>query len=315
MKRVRFLSIFGGLLFCAAHLPAAQRTFVSAANGYDSNPCSRSLPCRNFAAALPLTDPDGEVIVLDSGGYGAVTITQPVSLISPRGVHAGITAFSGNAVTVNAGDTAHVVLKSLSLSSQGGFYGIEASQTVAALYVESCMINGFFGPGIHFIPTTPGSRLYVSDTVVRRSSSSAIAVFAGTAIIDSVLIYEVGAGVDVRGSAQATVRKTVASAVLAAFTVSTGKLMIENSIGSNGNNGFTASSSSVMTMTRCASTSNTNGVRADGAGTTIYVSDSTITTNAMGLFASTGGVIATRGNNTVQGNTFNGGFNGSFPAN
>src|SRR5438876_9156935 len=100
------------LLFGATNLPAAQRTFVSAAIGSDANPCTRALPCRSFAAALPFTDTDGEVIVVDSGGYGPVTITQSVSLIAPDGVYAGITtlAFSGPAVTVNAGDTANVIL-------------------------------------------------------------------------------------------------------------------------------------------------------------------------------------------------------------
>src|SRR5437667_6512142 len=93
------------LLFGATNLPAAQRTFVSAATGSDANTCTRSLPCRSFAAALQFTDPDGEVIVVDSGGYGPVTITQAVSLISPEGVHAGITAASGNAITLNAGDS------------------------------------------------------------------------------------------------------------------------------------------------------------------------------------------------------------------
>src|SRR5882672_9726045 len=111
----RFFAFLTCAMFCAARLFAAQRTFVSAANGNDANSCSRPLPCRSFAAAIPFTDPEGEVIVLDSGGYGAVTINQSVSLISPSGVHAGITASSGNAVTVNAGDSAHVVLRNLSL--------------------------------------------------------------------------------------------------------------------------------------------------------------------------------------------------------
>jgi hypothetical protein len=149
MKIFRFLTALALSTLVAAELPAVQRTFVSAVNGDDTNPCSRLQPCRNFAAALPLTDPNGEVVVLDSGGYGVVTITQPVSLISPSGVHAGITAFSGNAITIEA--SGHVVLKNLSLNAQGGVSGIDAN-TVSALYVEGCVINGFSSFGIRFDP-------------------------------------------------------------------------------------------------------------------------------------------------------------------
>ena len=56
----------------------AQRTFVSS-TGVDSHPCNLAQPCRSFASAIAQTDIGGEVIVLDSAGYGPVTITQSVS--------------------------------------------------------------------------------------------------------------------------------------------------------------------------------------------------------------------------------------------
>src|SRR5436853_5663 len=82
---------------------SAQRTFVSAATGNDANPCNRAAPCRNFAAAIAQTASGGEVVVLDSGGYGTVTISQAVSLVAPPGVYAGISVFSGTGITINAG--------------------------------------------------------------------------------------------------------------------------------------------------------------------------------------------------------------------
>src|SRR5437870_11556491 len=90
-------SFASGRAPAAAHKAAAlaQRTFVSAATGNDANPCTRTAPCRNFAAAIAQTASGGEVVVLDSGGYGTVTINQAVSLIAPSGVYAGITVFSG----------------------------------------------------------------------------------------------------------------------------------------------------------------------------------------------------------------------------
>src|SRR5437588_4826589 len=81
----------------------AQRSFVSAGSGSDSNPCTRSAPCRNFQAAIAQTVSGGEVVALDSGGYGPVTINQAITLVAPPGVYAGVTAFSGPAIGINAG--------------------------------------------------------------------------------------------------------------------------------------------------------------------------------------------------------------------
>src|SRR5438093_6424824 len=63
-----------------------QRTFVSAHTGSDANPCGPTTPCRSFGAAMALTLSGGEIIVLDSGGYGTVTIDKSVSIVSPAGV-------------------------------------------------------------------------------------------------------------------------------------------------------------------------------------------------------------------------------------
>lgn len=49
---------------------AVQRTFV-ASDGNDANACSLIAPCRTFQAAVNLVDSAGEVVALDSGGFGA----------------------------------------------------------------------------------------------------------------------------------------------------------------------------------------------------------------------------------------------------
>ena len=91
------------VLSCLATTAAGiQRTFV-ASSGVDTNPCNLPAPCRTFGAAMAHTDPSGEVIVLDSAGYGAFTVAQTVSIIAPAGVYAGITVFSGTGITIAAG--------------------------------------------------------------------------------------------------------------------------------------------------------------------------------------------------------------------
>jgi hypothetical protein len=50
--------------------PPAARTFV-ASTGSDSDPCSRVDPCRTFQAAVDATAAGGEVVALDSAGFGS----------------------------------------------------------------------------------------------------------------------------------------------------------------------------------------------------------------------------------------------------
>src|SRR5437899_9635782 len=97
----------------------AQRTFV-ASNGNDMNSCNRTDPCRSFGAAIAQTNANGEVVAIDSAGYGPVTITQSATIVAPLGVHAGISVFMGDGVTINAGMNDVIVLRNLYLHSQGG---------------------------------------------------------------------------------------------------------------------------------------------------------------------------------------------------
>ena len=127
--------------FISLQAQAVQRTHVSAAFGADSNTasnCSAAAPCRFFAAAMSVTDNNGEVIVLDSGGYGAVTITQSVALIAPTGVYAGISIFPGADGVTIATAGVNVVLRGLTINGQGGNNGIFMTAG-NRLTVENCV--------------------------------------------------------------------------------------------------------------------------------------------------------------------------------
>src|SRR5204863_5522201 len=77
----------------------ATRTWVSGV-GDDANPCSRTAPCKTFAGAISKTTVGGEIDALDSGGFGAVTITKSVT-IDGGGTFASILAASTNGINVN----------------------------------------------------------------------------------------------------------------------------------------------------------------------------------------------------------------------
>src|SRR5207302_4023776 len=132
----------------AASLPAAAvpRTFVSGL-GNDANPGTLTSPKRSFGSALTVTDPGGEIIVLDSAGYGPVTINKAVSIISPPGVYAGVTVTSGDGITVSAGASDVVILRGLTINGAGGTNGINFTDG-AALHVENCVISRFSNDGI-----------------------------------------------------------------------------------------------------------------------------------------------------------------------
>src|SRR5205823_6774703 len=135
----RALCIAAALLCSGSVFAASQRSFVSGV-GVDTNPCSRTAPCRSFATAMLVTSPNGEIVVLDSAGFGTLIITQAVAVVSPLGVHAGISAFSGDAVTVTAGGSDIVVLRSLYINSQGASTGINFTSG-AGLHIENCVVS------------------------------------------------------------------------------------------------------------------------------------------------------------------------------
>jgi hypothetical protein len=134
------------------------RTFI-ASNGLDTNDGKLATPCRSIGAALAQTDPGGEIIVLDSAGYGTVTINKSVSVIAPPGVYAGITVAAGTGVDVTAGV---VTLRGLTIRGPGGAIGIHVGN--ATVHVDGCTISGLGQFGIH--ADTANGEVHVRDTQV-----------------------------------------------------------------------------------------------------------------------------------------------------
>ena len=123
---------------------AVQRAFV-ASYGSDSNVtsnCPVNLPCRWFRTAVTVVDPNGEVVALDTAPYGTVTLTQSISLTAAPGVYAGMSVFPGATGVTIATPGVNVVLRGLTINSQGGDAGI--SMTAGAkLSIENCVISNF----------------------------------------------------------------------------------------------------------------------------------------------------------------------------
>ena len=312
MRRLRTPALFAVVLVLAVAVAASSsrpalavgsqiRTFV-ASTGSDANPCSRVAPCRTFGAALAQTAGGGEIVALDSGGYGAVTISQAVTIVAAPGIQASISPSSGAAITVSAGPSDVVVLRNLYLNAQGATYGV-LYLAAAALHVENLVISGFTNTGI-WMAVSSGADLYVADTVVRNNGDRAI-YFASNAGIANVSIVRTRLennfeGISASDNARASVTDTIASG--------------------NASYAFIASSSSApveLNLEGCVASGNGTGIAASSISSTatVRVSNCSVTGNNFGVFEFSNGSILSRLNNTLEGNTnANGTFSGSYAA-
>jgi hypothetical protein len=281
------LILIGGLAMSAR---SQQRTFVSG-QGSDNNPCSLTAPCRTFSMATGVVSSGGEVIALDSAGYGAFAINKSVTITVPAGVYAGISVFSGDGISINAGSTDVVILRGLGLNQFGGTNGIRFTSG-KALHVENCTINGF-GAGAGVIQTGSND-LFVKDTIIRNNQTGIdLAPTSGTAraSADQVRFEGNQDGLVVGQGGKASVRNSVASG--------------------SSDAGFLASCSAgacELNIDNCLIANNATGVSANGLGGgvgTVRVSDSEVTDNTTGLLQQGGGLLLSSGSNTVEGNSSN----------
>jgi hypothetical protein len=305
MKRslVAMLSV----LLAVSAEATALRTFV-ASTGLDTNPCSRLSPCRSFAAALVQTTAKGEIIVLDSAGYGPVTIGQSVTITTPLGVYAGITNSGGDGITISGtSDTDIVVLHGLTINGGGtGNSGVNATSggsiNIGELHIENCVITSFATSGVSFSPVDT-SVLRVRDTVVRDTNFGLV----------------VGTGNN--GIANVSVERSEASKNPAGgfgfFGPGTTAVLYDCVVDGN-STAFLVGGASVD-VNGCTISHNNLAISNDGTAT-IRVANTVIAHNVTGL-SGTGTLTRISGDpanpvktNTLSGNTIDGAFSGTFRA-
>jgi hypothetical protein len=138
--------------------------------GSDSNPCSLGAPCRSFAQAITQTTSGGEIAVLDTAGYGSVTIDRSVTITNPGGVEAGVTATSGEtAITIAAGSNGIVTLRGLTIEGGGvGYRGIDAT-SFSKLNIIDCVVKDFMDGGIFVQPSAGTTNVVIANTFALRA--------------------------------------------------------------------------------------------------------------------------------------------------
>jgi hypothetical protein len=284
--------MFFGVALCVGAMTStaqaqATRTWVSG-TGLDSNPCSRTAPCKTLPAAYTQTAAGGEIDFLDPDGAGTLTIGHAITIDGGGGQIASALGSSGvNGFVINAGANDRVVLRNLRLNgvnqtAGAGLNGI-LFNTGLNLDVENCVIEGFGAYGINFQPSVRAN-LTISDSVLVGNGnlgamSGAGGLIASTAAVtggfDHVTIGQTGLG--------------GGDFALTANGMNTEVSVDYSNISGNNFGGLHATNSAKM-----------------------YVANSSITyNNTNGILADAGGSVQSYGNNRVAGNVGGATFTGA----
>lgn len=274
-----------------------------ASYGLDTNPCTLNSPCRSFGHTVSVTDAGGEVIALDTGGYGSVNITKSISIIAPVGMYASVTVPAAtDGITINAEGYDRVLIKGLTIKGTSGSYrGIYAT-TVGTLIVDNCYVSDT-GGGIDF--TAPDSELVILNSKIYNNTGYGVYVHNSSGSVsvsmNNVEMIKNDYGLRISPSGTGSVSATVTNSLA----------NHHNSAGfANDNYSGYSSGTSVLNLEHCIASENLWGIYSENHSSSdvTRLSNCTVTGNRNnGIFrwTNTSGTIASRGNNTVVGNGIN----------
>jgi hypothetical protein len=253
------------LVASSAASASASRTFVSGV-GSDTGSCPLATPCRTFAYALTQTAPSGEIIVLNSAGYGPVTINQAVSIINTSNF-AGITVASGDGITINAGPNDSVTLRGLTVDGGGtGSNGI-VFNSGGKLTIDQCNLMNFAGSastgnGIIMQPTFGSHDIVITNTTTSNNAYAGVYFFPSGAATTGIVIDRASAnnnayGIVINNAGSSVGAKANISNSIASFAIGEGfyfqniAASLDNSNAtSNGGNGVFVSSTATLALGR-----------------------------------------------------------------
>jgi hypothetical protein len=129
------------MTFAAATQATVLRAFVSS-TGNDANigaNCVQATPCRTFAVAIGAVTAGGELIALDTSGYGPLVINKAITIATVPGATAFVVAATTTiGFAVSAGATDMVKLRNINFngSNAAGTTGLRHNSGL--LIVENC---------------------------------------------------------------------------------------------------------------------------------------------------------------------------------
>jgi hypothetical protein len=298
------VALAAGLAFSSFASAQATRTWVSGV-GDDVNPCSRTAPCKTFAGAISKTAANGEISVLDPGGFGAVTITKSMT-IDGNGQVSSILGSGTNGVFVN-GANVNVILRNMTINgNETGIDGVRFVQgrslTLDNVTIQQFNATNGNGNGVNFAPNSVAAStatLTITDSViVQNGGSSGFGVIVkptglakAEAVLDHVVISQSRTtGLRVDANATVTVR--------------------DSTISNNVNSGVQAGAGAQVNLDNVTTSNNGfNGVKTEGAGALVMMADCSVFGNTTGINPQLGQILSF-GTNRVAGNDTDGVFSG-----
>ena len=279
-----------GLLFVSPLALATNSRSAVSINGSDTNLCTVASPCRSFSAAMFQTSVGGEIIALDTAGYGPFSINKSVTVSGAPGVHAAITVSTGTAIDIAAGASDRVTLRNLTLiGTGGGNTGINIGN-VGILNVADVSISAFITNAIFAF----GNVELIADhcDITDNIGATGIDLFQSTAAIHNSRITGNAFGVKAEDGGTAAVTNC-----LLAMNDNAGIETIS----------FINGEVSAVLVESCEIVANNWGIfvgnNLNGGSSSIRLSNNAIFKNGTGVVGGTGGVIASYNNNRIEGNT------------
>lgn len=176
---------FGFSLMAAPVFAQAQRTWVSG-TGDDSNSCSPVKPCRTFAGALSKTATGGEINCLDSGAFGALTITKSVSIVCDGVIGAISAGNGGNGIVIN-GSGIKVLISGLEISGfDVALTGVQI-RDAANVIIRQTSIRNFSQRGVD-LQGTSGNSVSILDSEIIGSQLAGFFMEGQSGTVNNALI-------------------------------------------------------------------------------------------------------------------------------
>ena len=297
------------VLFCAASASATStlsHTWVSG-SGSDSNACTFASPCATFTGALANTSAGGMITAKDAGDFGAVTITQSVTI---DGSNLGsITFTSGAGLNITA--SANVTVQNLTINGLGSANNGVAVGSGGIVIVDNCRIMNTTSYGIYF---SGAGNLTVENSIVESligvanvgiyiNANATENVVVKNTVIDAspVSANNYGFGVSEKvGLVQTSLQNvTVIGAGNSAVAIGKGVTEITGSVLTQSGTGVFAVNGATISVASSMITANTTGV-CSNASSKIRLDNNDIYDNTTAI-ADCGGIVKTSGTNKTSG--------------
>lgn len=297
LKSIVIVVAVAGTLGFSYHAQGqASRTWVSGV-GDDVNPCSRTAPCKTWAGAISKTAAGGEINAIDSGAYGAVTLTKSITL-DGAGVYVGTLATLGSSgIIVNAAGTDIVTLRNININGMGT--GADGIRFLAGgtLNVQNVNIFNFAQSGIEVAHST-FSQLNLKNVSIFDCATNGIQVnTSGGSVFVNMEDVQVGScpvGVEGIDGARFSMRNCNLSQNTTGLIVRQGVL------------------ASRAHLDDCLISNTTLGIRCGPGVSIVKLNGCSISNNSTAFEALSGGTFQSAGNNAITGNTVDGAALGSF---